>query len=159
MAGVEIVALAEKFAFAESIEDAVGDVEKPGAEGEQQRGEYWHVEAHGAGEEPSPERSDGWRIQAKQVPPMRKVVEAPGQGLVYDGSIPRSMLGVCYEAAGWGCLRAALRRWGLAGTTATSISGRVAGSGMLSMLSRPSATRIKKSWALKRLPSGARTRT
>ena len=38
------------------------------------------------------------------------------------------------------------------------VSGSDAGAGMLSMLSRPSARRMKKSWALKRLPSGARTR-
>ncbi len=82
MAGVEIVALAEKFALAESIEDAVGNVEEPSARGKEKRGENWHVEAHGASEEPCPERSDGGRIQAKQVPPMCKVVEAPAQGSV-----------------------------------------------------------------------------
>ena len=43
-------------------------------------------------------------------------------------------------------------------TAAKSVSGSEAGGGMVSMLSRPSATRIKKSWALKHLPSGARTR-
>jgi hypothetical protein len=70
-----------------------------------------------------------------------------------------------WSAGGW--CRAVLRRFGLAegddlrtpaATAATSISGSDAGAGMLSMLSRPSATRMKKSCALKRLPSGARTR-
>ena len=38
---------------------------------------------HGANEEERPESSDCWRIQAQEMPPFRKVVEASGQSSVY----------------------------------------------------------------------------
>ncbi len=74
MAGVEIMAFAEAFVAAESIEDPVSDVEQPGTEGKQQRRENRHVEPHGPRKEPRPERGYSRRIQAKQVPPSREVV-------------------------------------------------------------------------------------
>jgi hypothetical protein len=38
---------------------------------------------HSADEEPGPESSDRWRIQAEQMPPLRKVVDTPCQISVY----------------------------------------------------------------------------
>ena len=87
MAGMKMMALPQQLALlgAKSIENAVGDVEQPGAKGEKQRLERGHVKMHGAGKEPRPESGDGWRIQAKQMPPFHQVVEALGQDSVYCG--------------------------------------------------------------------------
>ncbi len=54
MAGVKVMALPQvALPRAESVEDAVGDVEQPGAKGEKQRRlEEGQVKMHGAGEEP-----------------------------------------------------------------------------------------------------------
>jgi len=38
---------------------------------------------HGSDEEPRPESSDRWRIQAEQMPPFREVVETTCQSSVY----------------------------------------------------------------------------
>jgi hypothetical protein len=65
MASMKIMAFAQAFAWPESIKDAVGDVQEPGAEAQQQRRKNRHMKPHRAGEEPSPKRSDSWRIQAK----------------------------------------------------------------------------------------------
>ena len=76
MTGVEVMALPQvALAVAESIEDAVGDVEQPGAKGEKQRPGRGQVKMHGAGEEPRPESGDGGRIQAQQMPPFCEIVE------------------------------------------------------------------------------------
>ncbi len=85
MAGVEVMAFPKQLALglAESIENAVGDVEQPGAKGEKQRLDKRQVKMHGADEEPRPESGDGWRIQTEQMPPFRKVVETLGQVSVY----------------------------------------------------------------------------
>ena len=48
----------------ESIEDAVGDVEQPGAEGEKKRLDEGQAKMHGADKEPRPESGDGGSIQA-----------------------------------------------------------------------------------------------
>ena len=53
MAGVKMMALPEQagMGLAESIENAVGDVQQPGAKGEKQRLEQRQVKMHGADEE------------------------------------------------------------------------------------------------------------
>jgi hypothetical protein len=43
---------------------------------------------HGAGEEPRPQCGNGRRIQAEQMPPFRKIVEATGQDSVYFAAAP-----------------------------------------------------------------------
>ena len=85
MAGVKTVAFPEQFArpLAKSVENAIGDIEQPGAEGEKQRRDKRQVEVHGASEEPRPKSGNGWRIQAEQMPPFRKIVAATGQDSVY----------------------------------------------------------------------------
>ena len=93
MAGMKMMAFAQQLALPESIENAVGDIEQPGAEGQKQRCEKGDVKMHGAGEEPRPESGDGRRIQAEQMPPFREVVEAPGQTSVYCGGTPFSLRG------------------------------------------------------------------
>ncbi len=87
MAGVKMVALAKQLALgvAESIENAVGDVKQPGAKREKHRLDKRKMKMHGADEEPRPERGDGRRIQAEQMPPFRQVVEASCQVSVYVG--------------------------------------------------------------------------
>ena len=85
MTGMKMMAFAQQLALAESIENAVSDIEQPGAESQKQRREKRETKMHGAGEEPRPESGDGWRIQAEQMPPFREVVEAPGQVSVYCG--------------------------------------------------------------------------
>ena len=54
MTGVKVMALAQlALPLAESIENAVGDIEQPGAKGEKQRRlEKGQVKMHGAGKEP-----------------------------------------------------------------------------------------------------------
>jgi hypothetical protein len=54
MVSVEAVSFAERGGWggAGSVEDAVGDVDEPGAEGEQQRGLPGKVDSHSASEEP-----------------------------------------------------------------------------------------------------------
>ena len=71
--------------MAESIENAVSDIEQPGTESQEQGREPGEAKMHGAGEEPRPESGDGGRIQAEQMPPFREVVEAAGQTSVYRG--------------------------------------------------------------------------
>ena len=85
MAGVKTVALLDQFArpLAKSVENAIGYVEQPGAEGEKQRWDKRQAEMHGAGEEPRPKGSNRWRIQAEQMPPFGKIVAATGQDPVY----------------------------------------------------------------------------
>jgi hypothetical protein len=87
MAGVKMMTLPQLLALplAESIENAVGDIKQPGAKGKKQRLNQGQAKMHGAGEEPRPERGDRRRIQAKQMPPFRKVVEALSQDSVYFG--------------------------------------------------------------------------
>ena len=53
MTGVKVMALAQlALLLAESIENAVGDIEQPGANGEKERREKGQVKMHGAGEKP-----------------------------------------------------------------------------------------------------------
>ena len=54
MAGVEAVSFAQRSGRvgARSIEDAIGDIDEPGSDGEQQRGVPGKLDVHGAGEEP-----------------------------------------------------------------------------------------------------------
>ena len=93
MAGMKMMAFAQQLALPESIENAVGDIEQPGAEGKKQRREKGYTKMHGAGEEPRPESGDCRRIQAEQMPPFREIVEAPGQDSVYC-SDPSAALGM-----------------------------------------------------------------
>jgi hypothetical protein len=79
--------------MAESIKNAVGDVEQPGAEGEKQRLDQGQSKMHGADEEPRPESSDRWRIQAEQMPPFREVVDTTCQVSVYVCCQDESTLG------------------------------------------------------------------
>ena len=67
MAGVKVVALPKqrRLSLAESIEKAVRDVKQPGAKGEKERLGKREVKMHGTDEEPGPESSDRWRIQAE----------------------------------------------------------------------------------------------
>jgi hypothetical protein len=51
--------------MAESIKNAVGDVEQPGAKREKECLEKRQVKMHGADEKPGPESSNRWRIQAE----------------------------------------------------------------------------------------------
>jgi hypothetical protein len=69
--------------LAESIENAVSDVEQPGGKREKERLGKRQVKMHGADEEPGPESSDTWRIQTEQMPPVRKVVDTSCQSSVY----------------------------------------------------------------------------
>ncbi len=64
-----------------------------------------------------------------------------------------------YGAAGSACLRVVLRRGCFAEAAGASPACSETASGIPPILSRPSATRIKKSWALKRLLSGTCGRT
>jgi hypothetical protein len=91
MAGVKTVTLPEQFTrpLAESVENAIGDIEQPGAEGEKQRRDKRQAEMHGASEEPRPKGSNSWRIQAEQMPPFRKIVAATDQDPVYFAAAPR----------------------------------------------------------------------
>ena len=85
MTGMKVMAFAQQLALAESIENAVSDIEQPGAESQKQRHEQWNAKMHGVGEEPRPESGDCRRIQAEKMPPFREIVEAPGQNSVYCG--------------------------------------------------------------------------
>ena len=69
--------------LAESIENAVGDVEQPGAKREKQCLEKRQVKMHGADEEAGPESSDRWRIETEQMPPFCEVVDTACQISVY----------------------------------------------------------------------------
>jgi hypothetical protein len=51
------------------------------------------VKVHGADEEPRPESSDRWRIQAEQMPPFREVVDTTCQVSVYVCCQDESTLG------------------------------------------------------------------
>jgi hypothetical protein len=85
MASVKMMALPEEagVGLAEPIENAVGDVEQPGAKGQKERLQKRQVKMHGADEEERPESSDCGRIQAQEMPPLREVVETAGQSSVY----------------------------------------------------------------------------
>src|ERR1700733_3094415 len=86
MTGVKVMALPQVgLALAESVENAVGDVQQPGAKSEEQRWEEGQVQVHGDGEEPCPESGDGGRVQAKKMPPFCEVGETVRQVLVYCG--------------------------------------------------------------------------
>ena len=67
MAGVKVMALPKqrRLGLAESIEKAVSDVKQPGAKGKKERLRKRQVKMHGADEEPGPQSSDRWRIQAE----------------------------------------------------------------------------------------------
>src|SRR5882757_2875882 len=103
------------------------------------------------------------RSQKRDVGHPHLVRRRPWGPQVYYGLNPVSTVSV---GSAWGFSTAGLRRRFLGGAAdflvvsgaGATISGFQAGSGMASTLSRPSATRIRKSWALKHLPSGARTR-
>ena len=67
MAGVKVMALTKqrRLGLAESIENAISDVKQPGAKGKKERLGKREVKMHGTGEEPGPESSNRWRIQAE----------------------------------------------------------------------------------------------
>ena len=88
MTGVKVMALPQVgLPLTESVENAVGDVEQPGAKGEEQRREDGQVQVHGDGEEPCPESGDGGRVQAEKMPPFCEVGETVRQVLVYCPTI------------------------------------------------------------------------
>ena len=69
MAHVEEMPLAEAGGVvAKTIEDAVGDVEKPGSGEEQWKGVGRESETKGARKGEGPKRGDGWSIKREQVP-------------------------------------------------------------------------------------------
>ena len=89
MASVKMMAISERLVLplTQPIENAIADVEQPGAKAKEERGDQRQMQMHGAGEEPRPKSGNGGRIQAEQVPPFRQVVEALGQDLVYFGQV------------------------------------------------------------------------
>jgi hypothetical protein len=69
--------------LAESVENAISDVNQPGAKGEKERLGKRQVKMHGADKETGPESSDCWGIQTEQMPPFREVVDTTCQSSVY----------------------------------------------------------------------------
>jgi hypothetical protein len=70
VAGVEVVALAEVDggSAGATVEEAVGDVDEPGADAEDGEGAGGDFGAYGAGESPCPEDGDCGRIEAEEMP-------------------------------------------------------------------------------------------
>src|SRR5271170_7856637 len=69
--------------YAKAVEDAVGDVDEPGSQGQQQRRGPGQADVHGAGEAPGPESGYGRGIKREQMPPAhqrRKAKSGPGGG-------------------------------------------------------------------------------
>ena len=85
MTGVKVMALPKqrRLGLAESIENAISNVEQPRAKGKKERLGKGPVKMHGADEEPGPQGSDGWCVQTEEVPPLREVVDIPCQRSVY----------------------------------------------------------------------------
>ncbi len=85
MASVKVMPLAKqgRLGLAESIENAITDVEQPGAKGKKERLGKRPVKMHRANEEPGPKSGDGWRVQTEQMPPLREVGDTQCQILVY----------------------------------------------------------------------------
>ena len=85
MASVKMMALPKqgRLGLAESIENAITDVEQPGAKGKKERLGKRPMKMHGANEEPGPKSGDGWGVQTEQMPPLREVGDSQGQSLVY----------------------------------------------------------------------------
>ncbi len=62
--------------FAQSMEDAVREIEQPCRQAQQKHCDRRQTEMHGSRKEPCPEDGDGGCVQAEQVPPCSESVAA-----------------------------------------------------------------------------------